>query len=73
MLLIGGEVVQAALAQVAAPPSRSLAPVCFSFGRVTYSFSALVSAVGDERLMPEPDYEYKVINGDNGYTRENHS
>jgi hypothetical protein len=73
MLLIGGEVIQAALAQVTAPLSHPFAPICFSFGWVTYSFNTLVSAIGDGRLMPEPDYGCKVINARTGYVRENHS
>jgi len=73
MLLIGGEVVQAALAQITAPCSHPFAPISFSFGWVTYSFNTLVSAIGEGKLMPEPDYDCKVINADNGYSRENRS
>lgn len=50
-----------------------LVPVAFSFGWVAYSFSTLMAIAGDGRLMPEPDYDAKVINVANGYTRDNKS
>jgi hypothetical protein len=70
LLVIGGDVIQKAIAQLA---GRRLAPVAFSFGWVAYSFSALLSVVGDGRLMPPPDFEGKVINAENGYVRANKS
>ena len=59
LLLVGADVVQAALAQVSG--SNLPTPVTFSFGWLTYSFSALVSAFGDSRLLPSPDVSCFVI------------
>lgn len=68
LLLIGGDIVQKALAQTS---GGLLTPVCFSFGWVAYSLMALVGLIGDGRLLPTPDYPTKVINLDSGYSREN--
>ncbi|CAG9954297.1 unnamed protein product [Clonostachys rosea f. rosea IK726] len=70
LLILGGDVVGRALAQVA---GTGLTPVTFSFGWVAYAVSAVVSAVGENRLMPLPDCECKVINGKSGYVRDNTS
>jgi hypothetical protein len=70
VLIIGGEIVQKALAQLS---GSLIVPVSFSFGWVAYAFSTIVTMVGDGRLMPEPDYACKVINVKNGYTHENRS
>jgi hypothetical protein len=70
LLIIGGEIVQKALAQLT---GGRIVPVAFSFGWVAYAFSTIVAMVGEGRLMPEPDYPCKVINTENGYTRENRS
>lgn len=72
LLLLGGDVVQASLAQLTSSPI--LTPTVFSFGWVSYAVSALLSAVGDNRLMPKsPDYPCLVINGKSGYARDNRS
>ncbi|KAG9234096.1 hypothetical protein BJ875DRAFT_424602, partial [Amylocarpus encephaloides] len=68
LLIIGGDVVRKALAQTA---EGFFTPVCFSFGWVAYSFTAILGIVGDGRLLPEPDYPVKVFNLQNGYVREN--
>ncbi|CAM6028782.1 unnamed protein product [Sphagnum balticum] len=70
LLLIGGDIIQKAIAQLS---GDYLVPVAFSFGWVVYSFSTLMSIVGDGRLMPVPDYPAKVINAGSGYSRENRS
>ncbi|KAK5660284.1 hypothetical protein OQA88_12824 [Cercophora sp. LCS_1] len=71
LLILGGDVVARALAQLA---GRGFTPVAFSFGWVAYSVSALVSTFGENRLMPQtPDCRCKVINGKSGYVRENSS
>ncbi|CAN5957291.1 unnamed protein product [Sphagnum jensenii] len=70
LLIIGGDVIQKAIAQLS---GDHLVPVAFSFGWVAYSFSTLMSIVGDGRLMPLPDYPAKVINAESGYSRENRS
>ncbi|PKS13380.1 hypothetical protein jhhlp_000151 [Lomentospora prolificans] len=68
LMVIGGDIVQKALAQSA---GTWFSPVCFSFGWVMYAFVALVNVVGDGRLLPRPDYPAKVFNLKSGYVREN--
>ncbi|KAF7507933.1 hypothetical protein GJ744_009967 [Endocarpon pusillum] len=68
LLLIGGDIVQKALAQTS---GGVFTPVCFSFGWVSYSLMALVGLIGDGRLLPAPDYPAKVVNLQSGYAREN--
>jgi hypothetical protein len=70
LLIIGGDIVRTALAQTS---GGKFTPVCFSFGWVAYSLTALISVVGEGRLLPPPDYPAKVFNLSNGYTRENKS
>jgi hypothetical protein len=81
LLLVGGDVVQKALAQLvgvsfrpfARGPNIYVTPVAFSFGWVAYAFSSLMSIFGDGRLMPDPDTSILVLNCDNGYLRNNNS
>lgn len=74
LLLLGGDVVQASLAQLTGSSPLLFTPAVFSFGWVSYAVSALLSAVGDNRLMPQsPDYPCLVINGQSGYARDNRS
>lgn len=68
LMIIGADVVQKALAQTT---GCWYTPVCFSFGWVPYSFTALISVLGDGRLLPEPDVGCKVINLNSGYARDN--
>lgn len=70
LLIIGGDIIQKALAQLS---GGTIVPVAFSFGWVAYSFSTVMSVVGDGRLMPAPDYPAKVINAESGYKRDNKS
>lgn len=42
-------------------------------GWVAYSVKAVVAAVGENRLMPKPDCNVKVINAETGYVRDNTS
>lgn len=71
LLILGGDVVQKALAQLV---GGRLTPVSFSFGWVAYAVGAVVSAVGENKLMPpSPDCKAYVVNGNNGYVRENQS
>ncbi|KAF5722161.1 hypothetical protein FMUND_3123 [Fusarium mundagurra] len=96
LLLLGGDVVARALAQLV---GWRLTPVAFSFGTslfrrtlplmhgnqltnglptvtlgwVAYAITAVVSAIGENKLMPPPDFSCLVINGETGYVRENHS
>ncbi|XDG05627.1 hypothetical protein ABKA04_005242 [Annulohypoxylon sp. FPYF3050] len=68
LLIVGGDVVACALAQLA---GSRVTPVAFSFGWVSYSVAAVVKIFGDNRLMPTADCSCKVINGRTGYTRDN--
>ncbi|KAK4206885.1 hypothetical protein QBC37DRAFT_434288, partial [Rhypophila decipiens] len=68
LMVIGGDVVQKALAQCT---GTLYAPVCFSFGWVSFAFVALVNVLGDGRLLPAPDYPAKIFNLQSGYVREN--
>jgi hypothetical protein len=82
LLLIGGDIVQKAIAQLVGYTIRpfgksnlsiGIAPVAFSFGWVTYGFTNLLSAVGEKRLMPTADYSSVVVNCANAFTRVNQS
>lgn len=42
-------------------------------GWVAYAVSAVVGAMGDNKLMPSPDTPCEVINAKSGYTRANTS
>ena len=71
LLLVGGDVVQRAIAQQAG--SSLPTPVIFSFGWVAYAFTGLLSAVGNNLLMPPPDTSCIVISTTLGYARTNQS
>ncbi|KAI0714501.1 hypothetical protein C8Q76DRAFT_648414, partial [Earliella scabrosa] len=73
LMLIGGDIVQRAVAQLALTGPGPFTPVAFSFGWLAYAVCALTSALGDGRLMPEPDYPLNVVNVETGYLRENKS
>ncbi|KAL5337964.1 hypothetical protein BJX70DRAFT_367805 [Aspergillus crustosus] len=70
LLLIGGDIVGRALAQLA---GGWVTPVAFSFGWVSYATSSICSALGEYRLMPDADTACSLINGKNGYVRGNNS
>jgi hypothetical protein len=81
LLLIGGDIVQKALAQqvgIYLQPFKNcsfklgVTPIAFSFGWVAYAFMSLMSAAGDHQLMPPcSEYNSLVINCDNAFTRSN--
>ncbi|KAI5211049.1 hypothetical protein AUEXF2481DRAFT_39077 [Aureobasidium subglaciale EXF-2481] len=73
LLIIGGDIVRVAVAQLSAGPVSYLTPVAFSFGWVSYAVSAMLSAVGEARLMPRPEIDCIVINAKTGYSRNNNS
>lgn len=73
LLIIGGDIVRMAIAQLCAGPIPHVVPVSFSFGWVSYAISAMRSALGENRLMPKPEHECKLINAETGYSRPNHS
>ncbi|KAJ5673625.1 hypothetical protein N7507_002752 [Penicillium longicatenatum] len=50
LLIVGGEVVRRALGAVS---GGILTPVPFSFGWAAYAISALLSAAGENQLMPD--------------------
>ena len=73
LLLVGGDVLQRAIAQLAGD-ARLPTPVVFSFGWLAYTFMALLSVAGDKRLMPAtPDLPSIVVNADYGHARTNQS
>jgi hypothetical protein len=59
LLLVGGDIVQKAIAQVC---GRRVTFCSFSFGWVAYSLSALMNTFGEKTFMPKPDYASSVIN-----------
>ncbi|KAJ6594583.1 hypothetical protein B0H19DRAFT_850245, partial [Mycena capillaripes] len=67
LMIIGGDVVQSALAQLVGYPV--LTPVALSFGCVAYSFSAILSAVGAGSILPQPDIDIECINAKSNYSR----
>ena len=71
LLLVGGDIIQRAIAQQAG--SSLPTPVVFSFGWVAYAFTGLLSVVEDNLLMPPPDTSYIVISTTLGYARTNQS
>ncbi|KAL4902931.1 hypothetical protein BDW74DRAFT_54664 [Aspergillus multicolor] len=70
LLILGGDVVCRAIAQMA---GAGITPVSFSFGWVAYIVTALLTAIGERRLMPYPDSPCLVINARSEYVRENRS
>lgn len=82
LLLLGGDIVQKAIAQQighhihplgSRGPAISVAPVAFSFGWVAYGFSSLLSAFGDMALMPACEHRCILVNCATGFARENRS
>jgi len=72
LLIIGGDIIQKAIAQLAGGP-YPVTPVAFSFGWVSYSILAVMSVLGDGTLMPPPDTPCVLIDVRKGYSRRNHS
>ncbi|EXA33359.1 hypothetical protein FOVG_15429 [Fusarium oxysporum f. sp. pisi HDV247] len=71
LLIVGGDVVQLALAALT---GNYLTPVAFSFGWVACAISAVVAALGENRLVRcPPEVSLKVINLRSGYDRPNQS
>lgn len=71
LLIIGGDIIQQALAAVS---GGVITPVAFSFGWVAYATSTLLSVAGELRMMPEsPANGLQVINLKTGYRRLNRS
>ena len=72
LLLVRGDVIQKAVAQLAGGPFY-ITPVAFSFGWVSFGVSTLLSAIGESKLMPDVDCASTMINASNGYKRANMS
>ncbi|KAI1179855.1 hypothetical protein F4777DRAFT_401961 [Nemania sp. FL0916] len=70
LLILGGDVVARALAQ---STGWRFGLPSFSFGWVAYAVRSLVVVVGENKLMPEPDYSCLVVNGKSGHARDNKS
>lgn len=68
LMIVGGDIVRSALAQTT---GSLFTPVCFSFGWISYSLTALVGIFGDGKLLPPPDHPVKVFNLTTGYRRDN--
>ena len=52
--IIGGNIIQKALAQLSGSSSSYFVPVAFSFGSVSYSFEALMAVFGDGHILHNP-------------------
>jgi hypothetical protein len=70
LLIVGGDVIKAALAQFS---NQSFKPLAFSFGWVAYAYTYLLSAVGRLKPMPDPEFPSYVINVRSGKVWENSS
>lgn len=80
LLVLGGESVQKAIANlvgrhvnIGRKTRLGIVPVAFSFGWVAFSFSALLSSIGDGKLMPDPEDQAFFVNCNTGFARENQS
>jgi hypothetical protein len=72
LLILGGDVIQLALAALTG--GSPVTPIAFSFGWVAYAISAVLSAIGDNRLVRcAPEVSVKLINLDSGYQRASQS
>ncbi|KZP02299.1 hypothetical protein FIBSPDRAFT_880446 [Athelia psychrophila] len=69
LTIIGGDIIQGALAQIVSSHPRPFTPIAFSFGWVAYSFTAVLQAVGSRRLLPDPDCACVLIDAGSGYPR----
>ncbi|KAJ8115007.1 hypothetical protein ONZ43_g4770 [Nemania bipapillata] len=71
LLLLGGEIVSKALAQLA---GGIFTPVTFSFGWVSYAVTMLLASVGEAKLMPRAAGDQcLIVTAKSGYTRSNNS
>lgn len=71
LLLVGADVVQHALAQQSG--DRLPTPVVFSFGWVAYSFTGLLTVIGQNSLLPKPEIPLDVFSTGSSYVRTNQS
>lgn len=68
--VIGGDIVQSAITQLCSSHPYFFTPVAFSFGWVSYAFSAILCAIGSRRLAPNPDCPCSLIDVSTGYARD---
>ncbi|KAK2611643.1 hypothetical protein N8I77_004973 [Diaporthe amygdali] len=62
LLLVGGDTVQKAVAQMTGGRHAVFTPVVFSFGWVSYAVSMLATAVGDAIFLPRPEHAGYIVN-----------
>ena len=62
LLLVGGDTVQKAVAQMTGGRHAVFTPVVFSFGWVAYAVGTISTAVGDAIFLPNPEHGGYVIN-----------
>ena len=72
LTIIGGDIVQRAVAQLSGHPSY-ITPVAFSFGWVGYTLNMVVAIMGEGRVMPPADCDCVVVNAKSMYSRTNRS
>ncbi|KAK8124176.1 hypothetical protein PG999_004094 [Apiospora kogelbergensis] len=73
LMLVGADVVKGALAQQTGGSDWLPPPVVFSFGWVSYSFSAILAAIGNKTFLPAPELPALVLSTEWGYHRVNSS
>ncbi|KAI1504738.1 hypothetical protein F5X99DRAFT_370859 [Biscogniauxia marginata] len=73
LLLVGGDVIQRAIAQSVGGRNSIFTPIVFSFGWVGYAFNSVATAVGDGTFLPQPDYPGFVVTINSGDRRQNQS
>ena len=73
LLLVGGDIIAIALAQLTGSHWYWPTPVVFSFGWVAYAFKQIATIFGHSRLLTPTDVPSVVINGRSGYARSNSS
>lgn len=61
LLLLGGDIVQKAVAQLTGGRHDVLTPAVFSFGWVAYAVGSIATAAGDGSFLPKPDYPGYVV------------
>jgi hypothetical protein len=71
LLLLGGDLVQAAVAEFGSAP-YGFCPVPFSFGWAAFALSTVLMVLDDGHLLPRQNKPSIVINASNGISRINH-
>jgi hypothetical protein len=74
LLILGADVIQLACASMTGGPGHLPTPVAFSFGWVAFAISAVLSTLGERRLLRcAPEVDVRVVNLTSGYGRSNRS